>query len=420
MFKFEKITSKHLLISIFVFNSFLLFSFLGYVLLVTDLLPSSLFFISKPIEFLSINIFLVLIVLIIEISIILSWTKKRQQISSNVKTEEVNDLEFNFENINDNSIQARQEIEEELDNLIDYNAILDYSQDSSDAKFSPIFQSIEINQNDGDTQIEDENFEISPGFLSPNDELVIDETDNDKINKFDDLLVLQNQYNDDKPADPILNDRQFAFYKGIVNEEWVYECAFDRERIGFDKNAIDESNISLFDLNKLIKTGMLYKQNISFPSGSFATISSTPYIEEKIIFATIRRICRKNRIKIVKRKIDFLNWKEFGLSKKIWQFSFEFPNSAIVGSVWCNDSFVVNGNNISILQERKDELKALIATAALKMKKDGLAIIITNDKDHIDLIKKYVKNSGWGEVKILNFSDSKFADKLIKTINRNS
>lgn len=420
MFKFEKITSKHLLISIFVFNIFLLFSFFAYILLATGILPNYLLFIAKPIEFLSKNILFVLFIFVIEISIVLlSWIKRKKQLQSIDITNDVINLEFDLENENssDSSIHTQNVLEEELDDLFNINEILDYSQDSTEISFSPNVQSMENSQNERNVLMEDEDFEISPGFLSYDDDLANDEVDENSLYTLyglSDLQIKQNERNSPKSA---LSDRQFAFYKKIVNDEWVYERAADRERIGFDKNAIDESNVSLSDLNKLVKTGMLYKQSISYPSGSFHIFSSTNYIEQKIIYETIRRICRTNRIKTVIRRIDFPNWNEFGLTKKSWQFSFEIPEPALVGSIWCNDAIIVTENNTSILQEKKDELKALIAAATLKMKKDGLAVIITNKKDHVDLIKKYAKNAGWGGVKIFNFAVSKFKERLLKVIN---
>ena len=50
------------------------------------------------------------------------------------------------------------------------------------------------------------------------------------------------------------------------------------------------------------------------------------------------------------------------------------------------------------------------------MKKEGTALIIVNKKDHVEVIKAIIKNTGWGNAEILHFSDSKFTEKLIKIL----
>ena len=262
---------------------------------------------------------------------------------------------------------------------------------------------------------EDQDF--SPSFLAINEEMINEpsEKSNSIVNQID---VGENKQKTSNLPQDSLSDYQFAFFQNIVNNGWIYENSVDRERIGFDKNAIDESKISLTDLEKLIKTGKIYKKKIQHPTGPFTIFASSPIVEKLIINDTIRRVCRKKRYKTIIRKIEFANWIEFGLSKKIWQFDFEISLPSIVGCIWDDNCFLIldSSSNYSLKQEKKDELKALIAAATLKMKKEGLALIITNKKDHVDIIKKTIKNTGWGKVEILHFSDPKFAERLIKII----
>ena len=58
-------------------------------------------------------------------------------------------------------------------------------------------------------------------------------------------------------------------------------------------------------------------------------------------------------------------------------------------------------------------MKALIATAYLKMKGEGTALVITNNKERKESINKFVKNTGWGEVIVLDFSSKDFISKFI-------
>ena len=78
-FKFEKISSKHLLLGLFIFNILLLLSFIMHILVGFNVIPSSLSFIALPIEVISQNILIVLLLLVVEIFIvILAWKKNKK------------------------------------------------------------------------------------------------------------------------------------------------------------------------------------------------------------------------------------------------------------------------------------------------------------------------------------------------------
>ena len=217
-----------------------------------------------------------------------------------------------------------------------------------------------------------------------------------------------------------LNDFQFAFYKNIVENEWIYEKASDRNRIGFEKHAIDESKISLADIEVLIKSGAIFQEQVQHPTGSFKVYSAIKNIESKLIFETIRRITRKRRLKFIKRKIDFPNWLEFGLAKQKWQFDFEVPQVNIIGSIWTKDCFVTPSEKTErkLLSEKKNELKALIAAATLKLKDEGIAVIITSLEDDSHFLKKMIKSTGWGDVKVISFSDHNFFNDFTKLLKK--
>ena len=121
---------------------------------------------------------------------------------------------------------------------------------------------------------------------------------------------------------------------------------------------------------------------------------------------------------MIERKITFSNWAEFGLAKKVWEFDFEIKEPAIIGSIWIDNLFQTSQEKKqkTLCPERKDELKALIATAALKMQKEGRAVVVTNLESNAEVIEKFSKASGWGEVDVFYFADSKFLEKLNKLL----
>ena len=418
-FKFEKISSKHLLLGLFIFNILLLLSFIMHILVGFNAIPSSLSFIALPIEVISQNILIVLLLLVVEIFIvILAWKKNKKSDLLQEGNQDNYSMDLILESrepklqsnlFSDETDQDIKELFSEIDTWTEQNNREPLDLISNDSQNESVQQETSLVIN------EDQDF--SPGFLAINEEMINEpsEKSNSIISQIDEGENKQKTSN--LPQDS-LSDYQFAFFQNIVNNGWIYENSVDRERIGFDKNAIDESKISLIDLEKLIKTGKIYKKKIQHPTGPFTIFASSPIVEKLIINDTIRRVCRKKRYKTIIRKIECANWIEFGLTKKIWQFDFEISLPSIVGCIWDDNCFLIlnSSSNYSIKQEKKDELKALIAAATLKMKKEGLALIITNKKDHVDIIKKTIKNTGWGKVEILHFSDPKFAERLIKII----
>ncbi len=419
-FKFKKISSKHLLLGLFIFNILLLLSFIMHILVGFNVIPSALSFIALPIEVISQNILVVLLLLVIEIFIvILAWMKNKKNgllqegnqdnYAMDLIAERKDDSRLQSNLFSDDTNQDIDELFSEIDTWTEQNDRETTDLISNDSQNESVQQETSL--------LIDEGQDFSPGFLAINEEIVNEpsEKSNSIVSQIDGSENKQKGSNLSRDS---LSEYQFAFYQNIVNNGWIYENSVDRERIGFDKNAIDESKISLTDLEKLIKTGKIYKKKIHHPTGPFTVFASSPIVEKLIINDTIRRLCRKKRFKTIIRKIEFVNWIEFGLAKKIWQFDFEISFPSIIGCIWDDNCFLISNEatNYSIKQEKKDELKALIAAATLKMKKEGLALIITNKKDHVDIIKKTIKNTGWGKAEILHFSDPKFTEKLFKII----
>ncbi len=419
-FKFKKISSKHLLLGLFIFNILLLLSFIMHILVGYNVIPSTLSFIALPIELISQNILIVLLLLVVEtFVVILAWIKNKKKgllqegnqdnFAMDLMAESKDDPRLQSNLFSDETNQDIDELFSEIDTWVEQNDREVLDQISNDSQNESVQQETSL--------LIDEGQDFSPSFLAIDEEIVNEpsEKSNFILSQIDGSENKQKTSNHSQDS---LSEYQFAFYQNIVDNCWIYENSVDRERIGFDKNAIDESKISLADLEKLIKAGKIYKKKIHHPTGSFTVFASSPIVEKLIINDTIRRICRKKRFKTIIRKIEFANWIEFGLAKKIWQFDFEISFPSIVGCIWDDNCFLISSDptNYSIKQEKKDELKALIAAATLKMKKEGLALIITNKKDHVDIIKKTVKNTGWGKVEIIHFSDPKFDEKLFKII----
>ena len=419
-FKFKKISSKHLLLGLFIFNNLLLLSFIMHILVGYNVIPSTLSFIALPIELISQNILIVLLLLVVEtFVVILAWIKNKKNgllqegnqdnYAMDLITESKDDPRLQSNLFSDETNQDIDQLFSEIDTWVEQNDREVLDQISNDSQKESVQQETSL--------LIDESQDFSPGFLAIDKEIVSEpsEKSNFILSQIDGS---ENKQKTSNLSQNSLSEYQFAFYQNIVNNGWIYENSVDRERIGFDKNAIDESKISLADLEKLIKAGKIYKKKIHHPTGHFTVFASSPIVEKLIINDTIRRLCRKKRVKTIIRKIEFTNWIEFGLAKKIWQFDFEISFPSIVGCIWDDNCFLISSDptNYFIKQEKKDELKALIAAATLKMKKEGIALIITNKKDHVDIIKKTVKNTGWGKVEIIHFSDPKFDEKLFKII----
>lgn len=419
-FKFKKISSKHLLLGLFIFNNLLLLSFIMHILVGYNVIPSTLSFIALPIELISQNILIVLLLLVVEtFVVILAWIKNKKNgllqegnqdnYAMDLITKSKDDPRLQSNLFSDETNQDIDQLFSEIDTWVEQNDREVLDQISNDSQKESVQQETSL--------LIDESQDFSPGFLAIDKEIVSEpsEKSNFILSQIDGS---ENKQKTSNLSQDSLSEYQFAFYQNIVNNGWIYENSVDRERIGFDKNAIDESKISLADMEKLIKAGKIYKKKIHHPTGHFTVFASSPIVEKLIINDTIRRLCRKKRVKTIIRKIEFANWIEFGLAKKIWQFDFEISFPSIVGCIWDDNCFLISSDptNYSIKLEKKDELKALIAAATLKMKKEGLALIITNKKDHVDIIKKTVKNTGWGKVEIIHFSDPKFDEKLFKII----
>ncbi|NHK32014.1 MAG: hypothetical protein FK730_11725 [Asgard group archaeon] len=405
MFKLKKKTNKIILIGVFVFNFIILLSFIFDLLIRFSILSSSLTIFALPIEILSRNFTLVILLLLFEGLLVgFCWFNFKKDMKMRNDSEEVK-IEFDFllddtkENITNTQDTHKNSDPERLN--INSNDILIEDSINYEIDATHVNHSFDSIQSEITILLDEEEYDISPGFLAKDDTLL--EID---INK---------KHPQNKTKDSI-TDYQFALYQNIVNNNWLYEKVSDRERIGFDNNAINESNISLSDLNSLVISNLIHKKEISHPTGSFFVFTSNPNIEREIIFAIIRRMCLSNRFKIVKRKIDFPNWKEFGLAKKTWQFDIEIPQQAILIVIWTENAFLFNKAKLSLKQEYKDELKALFAAITLKFKIEGKAVIITNNRERLEAINKYIKSAGWGKAYLLDISSNKFESNFINLI----
>ena len=408
MIKSIKLNKNYFLYGVLSVNLLVFISFITYILFLNNLLPESLIILVYPFFLLSENTFIVIITLIVESLLIgMYYTKTRKQkLDPNVEENIELKIEHSFDElINDKVFDHK---EEHLDTGM-----------SSDIDFHTINTQIKYLSENNDILVQNkDDYDLSPQFLESNEDLIQEElpfsTDIEVDQTVQKIKIESHNF------DRILNDFQFAFYKNIVESGWLYEKVSDRGRIGFDKYAIDESKISLADLDVLLNSKAIYREQIHHPTGQFYAYSTVKNIEKSIIFETVRRIVRTKRLKFIKRKIIFPNWNEFGLTKQTWQFDFEIPQSNIIGCIWSKDCFLDSDNKSGekkLLSERKNILKALIAAVTLKLKDEGTAIIITSLKENAVLLKKIIKSTGWGEVKVLCFSNHSFFnefDKLLK------
>ena len=420
MFKLsKKISSKFLLIGMSFLNLLILISLVFYLLLGSGVLNNIFYIVAFPIDYLSNNYFVLISLFLTEILIVVySWYKSKKStlnhdtIEEAVLTQEIglSNFEIDAESLNQSidSSSQNQMFSDENDQVMD-NII--------DTVFASLDSSNQIDHNSQYDETDDIDF--SPSHFSTLNEM---EKKEDvklfEITSNTDVIEVE----EEQKKKPGVNDYQYAFYQNIVNEGWLYEKSIDRDRVGFERYALDEAKITLTDIENLISTGMLYKQIINHPTGNFVVYSSRLDIEKFIIKETIRRIIRKKRLKFVGRKFEFINWQEFGLAKKIWEFDFEIAEAQIIGCIWINNAFLASdsvSNNSALTQEKKEELKALIAASTLKMKDEGNTLIITNTKENAKIANKFAKKTGWGAATVINFSDSNFERKFSKIIDDN-
>ncbi|MHA1440434.1 MAG: hypothetical protein ACTSPK_01050 [Candidatus Heimdallarchaeota archaeon] len=425
MLKSIKLNKNYFLYGVLSVNIILFISFITYILFLYNLLPNNLAILVYPFFLLSNNTFVVVITLAIESLLIgLYYTKSRKPKPESIEEE---NIKFKIEHSNNESIEnglIDQRNEQELVHSIVDSGFNEESQDveiPSVIDFHTISNDLVNNIENDEVIVPDkDDFDLSPQFLETNDELIRDELDFNTDHESE--QVLQKIQKETQKFDNVLNDFQFAFYKNIIENDWLYEKASDRERIGFDKYAIDESKISLADLEVLQNSKAIYREQIHHPTGQFYVYSAIKNIEKSIIFESIRRITRKKRLKFTKRKISFPNWKEFGLAKQTWQFDFEVPQLNIIGCIWSKDSFLTidkKSGEKKLLSDKKNELKTLIAAVTLKLKEEGKALIITSVKEEANFIKRLVKATGWGDVKVLYFSNHSFFNEFEKLLKHN-
>ncbi|MFW9924968.1 MAG: hypothetical protein ACFFDW_16955, partial [Candidatus Thorarchaeota archaeon] len=231
--------------------------------------------------------------------------------------------------------------------------------------------------------------------------------------ELDSKTITNDIINKEKPSS-LINDFQYGFYQTIIQNEWLFEKSTDRERVGLEKYAIDEAKISLNDLNELLKSKLIQKNIVSHPSGNFSIISAKKNAEKIVIREIIKKFLIDNRIRFNQKRYEFQNWNEFGLQKKCWEFDFTLDENSSVICLLIPENITKNieQNSDNLSSDEKELIKALIAVIELKMGNNGSAIIITNSKDHMLKIDKFVASTGWGEVTILDFSNNEFFNEL--------
>ncbi|MHA1212597.1 MAG: hypothetical protein ACTSSH_09055, partial [Candidatus Heimdallarchaeota archaeon] len=347
MFKLKKLSNKALLVGISIFNIIILISFIVELFINSNILPNSLIILALPVELISSNILIVIAVLVIEgLLIALVWIRSKKGASSENSIDESFEFDFLSEETDSNETVPEinrintEDVPEsnifEDEESWDQPIVLDYNEVTQQAE---IEESSRNDYIDNPIIADEEDFDISPGFLASINEPIQEEVNESLISKVSTNPVKTEQL---KRPSEIVNDYQFAIYQNIVNNVWLYDKARDRNRIGFEHNAIDESQIPLSELSRLMKSGLIYKQIIQHPTGQFTVYASNPNAEKQIIIDYVRRVCRKKRFKLISRKIEFVNWQEFGLKNKIWQFDLEITDSAIIGLIWTNDSFSIS------------------------------------------------------------------------------
>ena len=406
MFNFKKLKLKHALVFLLIFNAILLISIVFNILINLNIVKSNLLFIVAIGKYFSGNFFLGFSLLFVETFVLIYyWYTVKRKHKPTIQTNEDTSIGLIIDS--DDSLEDFDEplIEQNMDvsslTVTDSPDEFDLSQD--------VVPIIPHSNNQILETVDDEN-DFSPSFLEG-----IAETQESPGYKLTTLKPIA-QFNNNRH--PILSERQFALYRNIVKIDWLYEKKADKQRIGFDNYSVDESNISYSDLSKLMKCGMVFKQKITHPKGSFLVYTANPEVEPVIIQQFIMDYLRKNRLKIFSRRITFQNWQEFGISKETWQFDFEVQSPPLIGCIWGDDAFQSSPNHsFQILSEKKEELKALIATATLKLN-NGQAILILNNTPHLKTVQKFMKSVAWGDLVLLDFSNPTFYKSFNKLIQK--
>ncbi|MBD3192072.1 MAG: hypothetical protein GF308_15605 [Candidatus Heimdallarchaeota archaeon] len=401
------------------FNGLTLILYFVYLLIGWDIISYRFIFLVKPIKVLSNNLLLILLIFGIELIVLCYYFLKfKKRIKLDAPQETTSEFEINnfFEPFED------QLVSEGWDGEISWSS-LEIEDESSTSE--------EINIENG--------LDILTGVEAP---LLIEETNEQK--SYDDELSLvdnspdfcldSNQVDSEPIAfksnrplstsllvstkvDPrlSLNDSQFAFYQRLLKEKWVYEVSKDRSRIKLSHHAIDEANISLSEINGLVKRKILYRRVMPHPSGSFVIYSTKGTVAKDIIYETIKKMIKGKSCKLINRKIEFPDWQNLDLIKKTWAFDFEIAPLQIIGNIWMKKIFrksEIGEGGLVFDKEKKEELKALIATILMKFKKKGKILLITNSEKNAQKIKNLCKEISQVTIEVLSFSDKRFKDHL--------
>ena len=233
------------------------------------------------------------------------------------------------------------------------------------------------------------------------------------------------ELNKDKQTTPLVSKKSMikSEHKELFNEiainNWIYANIKDRERIGIYKFALDESHYREKDIKYLIENRILYKILVPFYSGSFCIYSIYEGEDKKLINTFLLNYCKKLKINTNQKSISIVDYQELGLDKKILRPDFQF-NDEIIGMIWVSNFLIEDEitHTYALSYQKKKELKALQAAAQLhRTNKEKVVLIITDYQESVDLIQKYIKNSGYGEATILAIGEEKFEEKFLEIIN---
>lgn len=383
MLKELKISSKKSIFVVLIFNLMILVSYIIFLFINFGLISNQFFFLALPSKIINDNIIFLVLFFTIEGFFIIYYFINKQKMSKHENNSEESYSDLPAFEIED---------QEFIDNDISLN-IKEVENLALPSTIENLKENILLSKT-----IDNDYKDLSPTFLPKYEVEVIKRKSGSKEDS-----PIKKQISIKKP-ESLLNDFQYAFYQKVVDNIWLFEKSVDRNRIAFEKNAIDEANINLSDINFLIQKELIFKVKIPHPNGSFYVYSIKKEIRNTIIKEITKSFLLKNRISIERKRYEIQNWKEIGLSKNIWEFAFSIRRLNLIGSVLTNDNY-------------KEEIKGLIAVNELKLNSSTSPFIIVDNNDLEKNITKLIKTTGWGNITTFNFSSDDFFVDFIKYLN---
>ena len=216
----------------------------------------------------------------------------------------------------------------------------------------------------------------------------------------------------------LIKEKHREFYNEIALNNWIYQRNSDRKRVGLFKLSLDETRFREKEFRYLIDAGILYKILIPFPTGSFVIYSLYEGEDKKIIKNYLAMLCKCNGLCFTQKSIAFVNYSDLGLDRKNWRFDFHINNS-VVGIIWLSNFLIEDDQTrtISLAYQQKKELKALLATAQINHSNGIMtAIIITDYNYNKKIIKKHIKNMGFGQATIFAVGEKSFESQIMKEL----